>query len=131
MIEWILSILKMGQAEQHRVEDRFTSTAKHLADIESICLSCSVRLVYEINRIGRLACRADIESEIAVQPLVVMRSQVEEIRSMVCKNRALLFKHGASVAALAEVERWAGTCQNMPDQIELTVQNLEALIQQV
>lgn len=128
MIDTLLSLIGMGQSQSHRSTDRFAIASSHLANIEKICLESGVQLNYEISRLALLAERRGVAPEQAVDPLVKMAQQNEQLRDLVASNRALLRKKGASAQVVAELERWAGTCTVITKQIDLTVRQIEDVL---
>ena len=128
MIDTLLSLIGMGQTQRHRSSDRFAIASSHLANIEKICLETGVQLNYEIPRLVQLAEGKGVPPEQAVDPLVKMAQQNEQLSELVETNRELLLEKGASVKVVAELERWAGTCTVMPKQVDLTVRQIEEVL---
>lgn len=128
MIETILSLLGLGQTQRHRSADRFSVASTHLSNVEKLSLEVGVKLSYESKRLLALAQVAGVPPELFRGPLDTMMDQIAQIRSLVETNRRLLDDKGANEKVVAELERWAGTCQVMPTQVELTVKHIEDAI---
>jgi hypothetical protein len=131
MIDTLLALIGMGQSQSHRSTDRYASASSHLANVESICLEAGLQLNYEIRRLARLAEEMGVQPDQAVDPLVKMAEQNEQVSEMVATNRELLNKKGATARVVAELERWEGTCKVMPKQIDLTVRQIEDVLRTV
>lgn len=128
MIDTLLALIGMGQSQSHRSSDRYATASSHLSNVESTCLEAGVQLSYEIQRLARLAEEMGVPPDQAVDPLVKMAEQNEQLNEMATINRELLRKNGANAQVLAELERWEGTCRVMPKQIDLTVRQIEEVI---
>lgn len=128
MLEALLAFLGLGQAQSHRSEDRFAVASSHLATAERISLETDVRLTYEIDRLERLAKKSQTPIEVALAPLINMQLENEQIKSLAQKNRDLLRRKGANSEVVTELERWAGTCQVIPTQIDLQVRKIEGVL---
>ncbi len=131
MIDILLSLIGMGQSQNHRAADRVAIASSHLANIEKICLEAGVQLNYEIPRLAQLAEGRGVPPEQAIDPLVKMAQQNEQLSGLVATNREHLRKRGASAQVIAELERWAGTCTVIPKQIDLTVRQIEEVLRKV
>lgn len=129
MFEILLSVLGFGQAQGHRAEERIAAAASLLSNVEKTNLEAGVRLIYEIDRLGRLAEKSSVPIDAALEPLFSMQQQNEQLKALVDTNRDLLKRMGANTTVVAELERWAGTCQVILTQIDLTVRQIEDAIQ--
>lgn len=128
MIDTLLALIGMGQSQSQRSADRFATASTHLANIESICLEASIQLNYEIQRLGRLADEMGVQADQAVEPLIEMSNQNEQISRLVTENRQLLGKKGASAQVVTDLERWEGTCRVMSKQIDLAARQIEQVL---
>ncbi|MEO0342799.1 MAG: hypothetical protein AAF198_05120 [Pseudomonadota bacterium] len=107
------------------MEDSDTLASKYILRGEKLSLEASMRLDFEIQRLGNKANTFGADAETTVAPLVEMQNQNEEIKSFAQRNRELLNSKGASVEFVAEIERWAGTCEVFRTQVDLTAEQIE------
>ncbi len=131
MIDAFLAFLGLRQAAAHKSAGRFAVASSHLVNVEKTCLETGVRLVFEIDRLGCLAEDMGAPIDFVVAPLVTMQQQNEQLRALVKSNRDLLKKRGANAVVVAELDHWAGTCQIIGTQIDLTVRQVEDSLNRV
>lgn len=129
MFEFFLTLFGLGQRQLHKTEDRFTVASKLIAEIETTTMETGVRLTYEIDRIEQLANDKGFPIETAIEPLVNMQIQTEQLRELALTNRRLLEQHGANTKVISELESWSASCKTIPLHTDLTVRQIESIIQ--
>jgi hypothetical protein len=125
MIDTLLSLIGLGQFQSHRSVDLFAVASSHLASIEKICLKTVAYLNYEIPRLSRLAEGKGGASEEAIDPLVKMAQQNEQLSELVATNRELLQKKSANPQIVAELERCAERTRSCPNKLNLRYARLK------
>lgn len=79
MIDTVLSLLGLGQAQRHRSADRFAVTSTHLSNIERLALEVNMRMAYETDRLLGLAEEFGVPHDLVYEPLRNMLGQITQI----------------------------------------------------